>query len=565
MNRFALALASWLAIQGVATAAGADKTPPTPTAAPTRLSATYLQSVYRYLIAEVAKQRGQGDLALQLYNQLLKDYPDPVLAKIAVETAARQGHLGNALDYAVQWNAISPADPIAQQWLISLALRSPSPSNYSDDIQRILRQAGPRLAETWLSIAARAAEGQQKLALANLIDEWAAPYGDVAEAWWAKALAAQNRGQQEAALNDLGKAMSLKPDWEAAAVQHARLTAQRAPADGLAELQKFIKTHPNANEAKLANARLLVADKQYPAAKSAFMALRKDMPENPDIPYAIGVLAIQDADDKTAEAAFKDALQLGYGDTDTIYLMLGELTEKRGALNDAIEAYQNVDGSSFAMAQLRIADILNSQNRFDEALANLDQASTQQPAMQNQFLGAKLVVLRKAKRYQAAYDLLTARLAIDKNNPGLLYERAMMADRLDKLDLLQKDLQSALKLDPNHAQSLNALGYTLADRLDKAAEGLPMIQRAVDQEPDNPAFIDSLGWAQYKLGKLTEAEASLRKAYSIDSDAEIAAHLGEVLWVTGKHEEALSIWHDAQSKEPERQEISATMKRLQAQ
>ena len=159
-------------------------------------------------------------------------------------------------------------------------------------------------------------------------------------------------------------------------------------------------------------------------------------------------------------------------------------------------------------------------------------------------------LLIQAGRYEEAIAVYTEALD-DGYNPDLLYARAMAAEKIGRLDLLEKDLRSILEREPDHAQALNALGYTLTDATDRHAEAYDLIKKALELRPNDFYILDSMGWVLYRLGRLDEAIEYLRKALSIRQDPEIAAHLGEVLWVRGEREQAKEVWETALQQTPE--------------
>jgi tetratricopeptide (TPR) repeat protein len=160
-------------------------------------------------------------------------------------------------------------------------------------------------------------------------------------------------------------------------------------------------------------------------------------------------------------------------------------------------------------------------------------------------------VLREEKRYQQGFDLLTQALAQYPDNPDLLYTRTLLAERLDRLDIVERDLRRLIDANPKNGQALNALGYTLADRTDRYQEALQYLQQAVALLPNDPAVLDSMGWVYYRLGQYDKALDYLRRAYQLSEDDEIGAHLSEVLWVAGQRDEARTVWQKALDKEPD--------------
>jgi tetratricopeptide (TPR) repeat protein len=160
-------------------------------------------------------------------------------------------------------------------------------------------------------------------------------------------------------------------------------------------------------------------------------------------------------------------------------------------------------------------------------------------------------MLRQHDADQQAMALYDRALAAQPDNPDLRYARAMVAVGLDRVELLESDLRHIIDQDPEHADALNALGYTLADRTDRLAEAKELIERALALKPDEPAIKDSMGWVLYRMGDPAAAEPYLRDALDSVFDPEIAAHLGEVLWALGRRDEARAIWDRALEADPE--------------
>jgi Flp pilus assembly protein TadD len=171
-------------------------------------------------------------------------------------------------------------------------------------------------------------------------------------------------------------------------------------------------------------------------------------------------------------------------------------------------------------------------------------------------------LLRDAGDNASAYAVLTQALVEYPDDPDLLYDAAMVAEKLDRLDIAEARLVRLIELRPSNAQALNALGYTLVDRTTRIADGLALIERALVLAPDDPFILDSMGWAQFRLGKFDDAEKYLRRALDERPDPEIAAHLGEVLWVKGERIRAQEVWQSQLKAAPENPVLRETMRRL---
>jgi tetratricopeptide (TPR) repeat protein len=290
-----------------------------------------------------------------------------------------------------------------------------------------------------------------------------------------------------------------------------------------------------------------------------------DYPANPDVPVALGLLSIQLEDYDTAESYLKKALNLGYTNPDMVRMYLGQLEERRKQWDEADRWYQSVGpGENFLSAQIKRAEIMAKQGKLDEARAFLRQISIQGSQQQIQLVLAEAQLLRNAKAYQQAYDLLGRALQKQPEAPELLYDFAMAAERLNRIDVVESNLRKLIEIQPNYAHAYNALGYTLADRTDRLAEARGLIEKALSLSPDDAYILDSMGWVQFRLGQLVEAEANLRRAYTLQADPEIAAHLGEVLWTQGRNVEARDLWRASLQINPESEALLNVMKRFQA-
>ncbi|HEX6829544.1 MAG TPA: tetratricopeptide repeat protein, partial [Burkholderiales bacterium] len=192
-------------------------------------------------------------------------------------------------------------------------------------------------------------------------------------------------------------------------------------------------------------------------------------------------------------------------------------------------------------------------------LQQLDVQNNQQRA---QLRMAEAQLLRDAGRYQEAYDLLGRALEKLPNYPDLLYDYAMAAEKVDRLDVMESNLRRLIQLKPDHAHAYNALGYTLADRNLRLQEARELIARALKLAPDDPFIMDSMGWVEYRLGNTTASVEILQGAYKIRADPEIAAHLGEVLWAKGDRTEAQRVLQSALKEHPDNEVLRNTVKRL---
>jgi Flp pilus assembly protein TadD len=241
---------------------------------------------------------------------------------------------------------------------------------------------------------------------------------------------------------------------------------------------------------------------------------------------------------------------------------LGQIAEEQKQWQAAIDWYQAIQrGDQYLTSRLRVANVLAKQGKLDEArayLRNVNAGGEQRV----QLLIAEAQLLREAKQDREAFDLLGKALEAQPDQPELLYDHALTAERLERFDVLEGNLRKLIQMRPDHAHAHNALGYSFADRNLRLAEARKLIERALELSPEDYYIIDSLGWVLYRQGDLKGAEAQLRRAYVGRPDGEIGAHLGEVLWVMGRREDAERIWDEALKNHPDNETLQKTVKRL---
>ena len=536
--------------------------------------------MYRLLVADVALQRGQPALAARAYFEAAKESRNAVFARRATEIALATRQQSIALQAARLWSEIDPSAERPKEVLARLPsegidsavadLPGGDAQSLKAQLQRILADAaqkGPALGEAFLQLNRLLAQGDRGEAL-KLVQSLAAPYDNVAEAHFAVALAAYGTGLTDMstialAMKEVDRALALNPAWDRAVVLKAEILARQSPEPAIAYLKSFVSDHPGARRAGGALAQLYVQEKRYADARGVFDRMIEQDPGNRELKLARAAVTMQMKDWPAAEAQFQ-ALQ-GDGDEDgAIALSLAEVAEESGRLQLALERYKAVpEGERGWLAKLRVATVLGKMKRVDEArryLADLPAVTIEQRVQVRQ---TEAQLYREAGDHGAAFAVLDRALTEHPDDPDLMYDQAMVAERLNRLDVAEARLRRVLELKPESAQAWNALGYTLVDRTDRHAEGMEYIQRALKLAPDDAFILDSMGWAHYRLGQLADAERYLRRAIAGRSDPEIAAHLGEVLWVKGERQRAREIWQSQLKLAPDNPVLLETMRRLE--
>jgi len=286
-------------------------------------------------------------------------------------------------------------------------------------------------------------------------------------------------------------------------------------------------------------------------------------PNNPDVGYAVGVLAFQLKEYGVAESTLKRVLGMRYRDPDSVRYLLGQVAEEQKRWPQAIQWYEQIqDGDQALNARMRTAGAMAKQGKLDQARAYLHQVATDNPTEEVQLTVVEAQLLRDANRHGDAFKLLGEALARQPEQPELLYDYALTAEKLEKFDLLESNLRKLIQVRPEHAHAYNALGYSFADRNMRLPEARKLIERAIELAPEDFYIVDSLGWVQYREGDLKGAAATLRRAYSGRPDAEIGAHLGEVLWQMGQRDEAGRVWDEALKTAPENETLLKTVKKF---
>jgi Flp pilus assembly protein TadD len=314
-----------------------------------------------------------------------------------------------------------------------------------------------------------------------------------------------------------------------------------------------------------------VEQKQYDQARGQFRTLLKEQPRDLTVLYALGLLETQHNDFKQAESYLTTYLEVLGADHDEdrdptqALLILAQIAEQRNDTAAALKWLDQIDSSTpqaFLGAQIKRSELMAKDGRLDEARKLLHGiGDTEEERIQ--LLSAEGQLLRNANQPQEAMKVLEAGLKQYPDNTDLLYDYAMMAEKQDRLDIMETTLRKVMRLAPENQQAYNALGYSLAERNMRLDEAFALIDKALKLAPEDPFIMDSMGWVQYRRGNVAEAEALLRRAYGLRADPEIATHLGEVLWVSGKREDAKKLWRDANGKDPKNDTLKSTLARLQ--
>jgi tetratricopeptide (TPR) repeat protein len=526
--------------------------------------------MYRILVGEIALQRGEPALAARAYYEAARDAQDAALAQRATEIALFARQRSIAADAAQLWQRLDPSSERARQ-MVTMLGQSSSGGDLKADLERVLADAasnGKTLGDAFMQLNRALSSQPDKTAVYKLVAELAKPYPGVAEAHYAVALAGYGTGLSDVtivadSMREIDRALELKPGWERAALVKADILAKGSPEKAIAYLAGFLADAPTSRGAGVALAQLYVEQKRYAEARTVFERLLDSDPSDLELQYGVAAIAMQMKDYATAERLFTSLKRAGFGDPGVVSFYLAEIAEEQHRYDDAIARYQDVtEGDRAWAAKLRIAAVMGKQGKMEEARKFLAELEPEGREEQVQAKQAEAQLLQDAHDYQGAYNVLSSELAADPDSTDLLYDVAMVAEKLDRLDEVESRLKRVIELKPDNAQALNALGYTLVDRTPRAEEGMKLIEKAHALSPEDPFILDSMGWAHFRLGNLEESEKYLRRALAERPDPEIAAHLGEVLWAKGERARAEEVWQSQLKETPDNPVLLNTVKRL---
>ncbi len=465
-----------------------------------------------------------------------------------------------ALEAARLWAASEPDSERAQQTLAALLLNAGSLTEAEPILRSLLKEDS---ANRFMHLSALMGKLRDTREAMELVQRLAADYPALPEARFAVAQAAASAGHSEMALEALQQADSLRPGWEPAALLSAQILARTSNADALRFMRDFLKTYPDAREVRLAYARTLVSANQFTEARNEFTRLATDFPGNAEVSFAAGLLSLQMGDAAIAQELLTKTLEYRPREPDTVHYYLGQAAEQMKQPGVAVAHYLEVrSGNYLVPARARQAAILARAGKLPEARAVLASTRGENDAQNVRLIQAQAELLRDSREHAAAFDILSEGIKRFPDSADLLYDRAMVAEKLDKLDVLEADLRRVIALRPDDAQAYNALGYTLADRMIRLPEAVTLLEKALSLAPEDPFILDSVGWAQYRTGNLARAKDYLERAYKVRPDPEIAAHLGEVLWALGRRDEAGKLWQTSLQAHPQNELLLETLHRL---
>ncbi|MBD3648932.1 MAG: tetratricopeptide repeat protein [Pseudomonadales bacterium] len=521
-------------------------------------------TLYRLLVAETAGYRGQYEKALQEYLAVAEETRDPGVAARATRLAAYLKQDEKALDAALIWAAEEPDSIDAHRHAADKLMKTGDLEGAVRHMEAVKRLGGLANFEVFAYRAANL-DRRDRDALLQAISKMLETYPGDRQLMYAKAVLLEQNGEYEQAVEFTDRLLAKEKDVNTVILKVLALTALDRTDDALEFLAASVESLPDERRLRLTYARHLFEAERLADARDQYKAILEEDPNDGDILFALALIAMEQEQDAEAKEYLNQMVRWNQRPGEA-HFYLGSIAEKNEDIPRAIREYKQAgQGYEFLPAQARIVELMIDQGRLEEARQYLANLRGNHPERYQELVQLEAQVLAERGFEKEAFALLDKAVASEPDNIELRYLRAMTAEKFDRLDLVESDLRHVLEIDPDNADALNALGYTLTDRTDRHEEALALIRKALEIKPDEAAYIDSLGWVQYRLRNFEEAVTHLRRALRLFPNDEVAAHLGEVLWVMGEKMEANEVWEEALERTPDSEVLKRVINRLRGQ
>ncbi len=563
---------AWAAALLLGLQAQAQEAPATPIAN----SAMDAPLFYQLLIGELELNSGQPGVAFQVLLDAARRTGDEELFKRVVNIALQARAGDQALMAARAWADAAPKSAEPQQTIVQLLALLNKPEEVAQPLTALLRLSAaperPGLIAALPRLFQRSPDPKAVLAaLKPVLQAQSGPLKPAALYTEARlTLAAGDSARALTLTRELDQAM---PDSDDAMQLALDLLPTEPDAEAL--ITARLQRKPDQPALRQAYGRSLIKAQRTADAQREFQQLTQTTPDNPAAWLALGAIELELKHLPAAEAALRESLKrldTPAAGTDaeiaaradgrqSAWLLLSQVAEQGGDLKAAEAALQKVEGDGLDL-RFRRATLLARQGKLAEGRKLLKPAADASAADARAALLAESQLLRDNRDFAGSASVLKGALERFPDDTDLLYEQAMMSEKLSRFDEMEAQLRKVVELKPNHHHAYNALGYSFADRNVRLPEAKELIERALKLAPGEPFIVDSLGWVEFRLGRLPEAAKLLRQAYSARPDAEIAAHLGEVLWASGAQDEARRVLAEAAQRDPTNEALRDTLARL---
>lgn len=517
-------------------------------------------TLYRTLIGEFAGQRGHLDIAVENYLALAKHTREVTYAERATKISVFARDYASALEAAEIWVSVAPDNLEGRRILAAMLVNDGQVDAAMPHLEQVLsaRDAGEQI-NLVANLLGRVDDRTHTYEVMDRLLTIKPNDPDLLFAHSLFALRAGARSQAEASLEKVIASHGVDTGRLVAFI--SVLQTQDDLPGALKWMKVAVDQAPTNNDLRLYYARLLGEAGRFEESREQFERLTELHPNNPEVIYSLGLLHVQAGRLDEGRARFEELLNLGVRQAES-HFYLAQIDESEGRNAEAVEHYrQIVDSERGFHAHTRIAYLLSLEGDVDAALDALDAAQPEGDEQRAFLTRLRGEILTVHGRYEQAYTLYNEALA-DSADTELMYARAMVAERLGHIDVLERDLSYIIDKQPDNAQALNALGYTLADRTDRLDEARGYIERALQIAPTDFYILDSMGWVLYRMGRLEEAVNYLEQARDQRNDPEVAAHLGEVLWVLGDRDGARDVWDSALRDTPDDERLLEVIQRF---
>lgn len=519
--------------------------------------------LYQAIISELGAQRGDLEKSGDNYLDLAAETRDLGVIMRAVQFASANGDLNALMQLGLLWAEIDPKNP---QPHLSLAFQFLEDGNYSQALSHMARviDLGGKMDFTALAARTGRLNLRERQILIENLRQLAREFEEEETIHLALVqLLAQNRQFAEA-LDEMKlvlKRTELTPNM---VLLHGQILQNMEDIDGaIREIRNGVRKFEDDKALRLNYARLLIQNERFDAAQEQFEIIVEQDPEDWETLYSVALL---DMELQNFDSAIVNLQKLINADQrfDEAQYYLGYIYEQREDYPNAIRHYREVriGTNNFLSAQQQATRYSIASGELEDAHAWLVRQSNGQPRLEILFTTIESNLLIQAGYISEAKRLLDTALNRFPNESELLFARVLYYDSQEDREGSERDLRQIIRMQPEDSRALNHLGYMLADQTKRYEEALELIERAIAISPDDPAIIDSLGWAQYKLGQFEEALKNLRRAFEVFPDHEVASHVGEVLWVMGRKDEATQVWEEALDARPNSELIQEVIERF---
>lgn len=530
---------------------------------PTDYGAFTEEQLYQAIVSELSGQQGDLEQAASTYFRLAFETRDVAVVQRASQFASVTGDINALVQLGLLWAELEP-DNIEPHLMLSFQLLDAG--RFEDAVNHMADVIDLGGDMDFAAISARSQrlpENRRSRLIENL-RQLHGLYPDQSSIQYTVVELLNQNGQAEDALVELQILRQNYGESPRALLTEARLLqGLEQPDRALRVLRSGVRQFPEEKPLRFNYARMLIQAEDYAGASRQFEILIEQDPTDYEVIYSLALLDMELERYEAASDRLGTLVEVGHRTSDA-HFYLGYIHEQLEHPAEAIPHYRAVEmgAANFVAAQQQATRFAMELGRFDEAHDWLVDLSRGQPRLEIVFTNIEANLLMQLEQHQRAEQVLNDMLQRYPTDTDLLFSRVLLHDNRGDMESSERDLRRIISLQPDDYRALNHLGYMLADRTTRFEEALALLEQAITLAPDDPAIIDSLAWVQFKLGRYEESLENLRRAFAVFPDHEVASHLGEVLWVMGRQQEAMQVWEDALEETPDSPIINEAMDRL---